>query len=230
MSDFLKKMKSIFVEAVDDGSQPVNAETNSEVKAETNNTDTSKAYSENSTNHTSSNTEGQQSDQFYKVLFGALEANNQPGFDYLEFKKALMGLDNLGMDEKTKYLSAFAGAKASGATAQGLMDSAVKYLDVLLDESNKFKNAVEIQKSKQISNRENELGQLNNLISGKTEQINKLQAEIEEHKNMLKSLESEISNAREKIEITIADFNVTYDGLVMKIKNDVDRIKTYINN
>ncbi|HNB93199.1 MAG TPA: hypothetical protein PKV31_09825, partial [Saprospiraceae bacterium] len=92
------------------------------------------------------------------------------------------------------------------------------------------KNAVEIQKSKQISNRENELGQLNNLISGKTEQINKLQAEIEEHKNMLKSLESEISNAREKIEITIADFNVTYDGLVMKIKNDVDRIKTYINN
>lgn len=95
----------------------------------------------------------------------------------------------------------------------------------MLDESNKFKNAVEIQKSKQISNRENELGQLNNLISGKTEQINKLQAEIEEHKNMLKSLESEISNAREKIEITIADFNVTYDGLVMKIKNDVDRIK-----
>jgi len=229
MSDFLKKMKSIFVETVEEGSQPVSTQSATESNADAGNTDSSKVFTDELSNNSIDNTDGKQSEEFYKVLFGALENNNQPGFDYLEFKKAMMGLDSLGMDEKTKFLSAYAGAQAGGATAQSLMDSAIIYLDILLGEAKKFKNAVEIQKSKQISNRENEVKQLNNLIAGKTEQIGKLQAEIEEHKEMLKSLDAEINVSREKIETTIADFNVTYDGLVKKIKDDVDRIKTYLN-
>jgi hypothetical protein len=46
---------------------------------------------------------------------------------------------------------------------------------------------------------------------------------------MLSSLDNEIKSAQSKIETTKADFSVTYDGLVKKIRDDVDRIKTYLS-
>jgi len=226
MSDFFKKMKSVFVEASGEEASG-NDSTVAGAKEEA----TPPVASGHHTSvpaETVTRVEGQQSDQFYKVLFDALERNNQAGFDYLEFKKALQALDSLVLDEKTRFLSAFAGAQASGATVQQLTDSAAIYLEVLDTEASNFRNAVEVQRTRQISNRENEVKQLNNLISGKSEQITKLQAEIEEHKKMLTALDEEIRSAQSKIEATKADFTVTYEGLVKKIRDDVDRIKTYL--
>ena len=234
MSDFFKKMKSVFVEPTA-GDESANQESIKENK----NTDSSEPtgtvspksdISSNPSvhNYQIENVNGQQSDQFYKVLFDALEKNNQPGFDYLEFKKALQSLESIVVDEKTRFLSAFAGAQASGASAQQLSSSAETYLNILNTESENFKHAVEVQRTKQISNRENEVKQLTNLISGKKDQIQKLQAEIEEHSKMLSALDNEIKSAQSKIETTKADFSVTYDGLVKKIRDDVDRIKTYL--
>lgn len=234
MSDFFKKMKSVFVEPTG-GDESTNQESTKEQKEKESseqtvaNTKTSdSATGTTSHNYQIENISGQQSDQFYKVLFDALEKNNQAGFDYLEFKKALQSLESIVVDEKTRFLSAFAGAQASGATAQQLASSAESYLSILNTESDNFKNAVEVQRTKQISNRENEVKQLTNLISGKKDQIQKLQAEIEEHSKMLSALDNEIKTAQSKIETTKADFSVTYDGLVKKIRDDVDRIKTYL--
>lgn len=225
MSDFFKKMKSVFVETSGDeaGKEPAAGK-----PEEAGNPVASGQQAATPAPKAGIPVEGQQSDQFYKVLFDALERNNQAGFDYLEFKKALQALDSLVLDEKTRFLSAFAGAQASGATVQQLTDSATIYLEVLDTEANNFRNAVEVQRTKQISNRENEVKQLNNLITGKSEQITKLQAEIEEHKKMLAALDEEIRSAQSKIEATKADFSVTYEGLVKKIRDDVDRIKTYL--
>ena len=231
MSDFFKKMKSVFLEPT--GSETELAEDISQdnpengEKKDSGQLPTSKTPSEQATKY--SDVSGQQSDQFYKVLFDALERNNQAGFDYLEFKKALQSLETIGLDEKTKFLSAFAGAQASGASVKLLTDSAAIYLEILDTEATNFRNAVEMQRTKQISNRENEVKQLTNLITGKDEQIKKLNAEIEEHKKMLSSLDNEIKSAQSKIETTKADFSVTYDGLVKKIRDDVDRIKTYLS-
>ncbi len=234
MSDFFKKMKSVFVEPT---GADVNIHEETPKDANMNKASDTPEPSPNKTNQTSeppigtyqvSDVSGQQSDQFYKVLFDALEKNNQPGFDYLEFKKALQALETIGLDEKTRYLSAFAGAQASGASAQQLTESATTYLKVLDTEAVNFKNAVEVQRTKQISNRENEVKQLTNLISGKMDQIQKLQVEIAEHTKMLSALDSEIKSAQSKIETTKADFSVTYESLVKKIHDDVDRIKTYL--
>lgn len=230
MSDFFKKMKSVFVVTSEEGEhEKVNSESDSgtqKVNPETTNTPTAMPTGQLS----GENVIGKQSDQFYEILFGAMERNNQSGFDYIEFKKALSGLDSLSMDEKTKFLSAYAGASASGATSKSLIDSASVYIEVLSTESDKFKSAVEDQRNKQITNRENEINQLNNLISGKKAQMTKLQNEIEQHNKMLSTLQSDIDASRQKIDTTIADFNTTYDGLVQKIRSDIDRIKTYITN
>lgn len=230
MSDFLKKMKSIFVVTTDEENQSTPQEQSNASAASSDTVPQSDNSSTVSSTDNMTDVVGTQSDQFYKILFDAMERNNQPGFDYIEFKKALSGLESLSMDEKTKFLSAYAGAHASGATSKSLVDSATVYLEVLSTESDKFKKAVDVQKNKQITNRQNEVKQLNNLISGKMDQITKLQAEIEDHKKMLTSIQNEIGTSQEKINKTIADFDVTYEGLVKKIRDDIDRIKTYINN
>ena len=231
MSDFFKKMKSVFVESSateGDAGQTETTDAGNDTAPTTKSSPESTSGPATVRPSAEINVSGQQSDQFYKVLFDALERNNQAGFDYLEFKKALQSLESLGLDEKTRFISAFAGAQASGASTQNLTDSATIYLEILDTEATNFRNAVEAQRTKQISNRENEAKQLNNLLAGKMDQIQKLQTEIEEHKKMLSSLDEEIKSAQSKIETTKADFSVTYESLVRKIRDDVDRIKTYL--
>ena len=230
MSDFFKKMKSVFVVTSEEGEPEKFSNESDSGKQNDNPEPTNPPTTISTSQYTGEKVIGKQSDQFYEILFGAMERNNQSGFDYIEFKKALTGLDSLPMDEKTKFLSAYAGASASGATATSLINSASVYIEVLSTESDKFKTAVEDQRNKQITNRENEINQLNNLISGKKAQMTKLQAEIDEHNKMLSTLQSDIDTSRQKIDLTIADFNTTYDGLVQKIRSDIDRIKTYITN
>ena len=56
-------------------------------------------------------------------LFQALEDNNQSGFDYMEFRKALKTLSALPMDESIKYQSTFATASTIGVTLEMLLSS-----------------------------------------------------------------------------------------------------------
>ncbi|MEM9930026.1 MAG: hypothetical protein AAF840_09420, partial [Bacteroidota bacterium] len=51
-------------------------------------------------------------DKFSNVLFKAMQAADQPGFDYLEFKQALKNLKKVSADEGTRFQSAYAMAQA----------------------------------------------------------------------------------------------------------------------
>lgn len=228
MSDFFKRMKSVFVESSEVSDESKEAFTKETTEGTTTDPNQKQTYIPNNSSNIA--IAGKHSDQFYKVLFDAMEQTNQPGFDYLEFKKALIALESISMDEKTKYLSAFAGAQASGASKTSLLDTGKHYLNALEKELNNFNNAVQQQWQKQIGNRENEIKQLNNLIAGKKEQIQKLEAEMKDHHEMLTSLEQEIQDSQTKIETTKVDFQATYQALVDKIHADLDRINTYITN
>ena len=55
---------------------------------------------------------GQASDKFIEILHQVLEKNNQPGFDYLEYKKAVQSVAKLQkMDEENQFKTAFAAAQ-----------------------------------------------------------------------------------------------------------------------
>jgi len=228
MSDFFNRMKSIFV--VDSGNSNLD---NTSTSGTSTSTDQSNSVSVSSVESIDKNSApgkipGSYTDQFYKVLFDSLEKNNQPGFDYLEFKKALEALANISMDERTRFLSAYAGAQASGINADILVQSAGKYLTVLEAESNNFNDAVDAQWNKQIDTRKNDMKQLSDQIQSKTEQMTKLENEIKEHQSQLTSLKDDIGKSQEKIETAKANFMTTYKSLTEKIKGDIDRIKTYI--
>jgi hypothetical protein len=222
MSDFLKKLKGIFVvEAATDGQTAENTE-----KANT-------AKSETSAGNTTSTPApvapaGKASDKFYDILLGAMEANNQEGFDYLEYKKSLQTLAKMPMDEQTRYFSAFAAAQAMGVTPQKLTESANFYLKVLASEDSKFQESVNAQRQKQIGNKEKAIADMDATIKAKTDQIAKLTQEIQAHQADMEKMKAEISDAVVKIETTLSDFHATFDELTTQINKDVENMGKYL--
>jgi hypothetical protein len=220
MSDFLSKLKDIFiVQTPSDG----NASEATSTKNDSNNkltVITAKTDTEIS--------KGKVSDKFYEILFGAMETNNQPGFDYFEYKKSLQTLSKLPMDEATRYSSAYAAAQAMGVSSQVLNDSAQFYLNVLMKEDSRFQESVNIQRQKQIGSKEKSIMDLDATIKAKGDQIAKLTQEIIAHQEDMEKMKAEISEAVVKIETTLNDFHATYSDLINQIGQDIENMKKYL--
>ena len=216
MSDIFKTLKGLFV-----------VQTPTEEETTENNTT---GKSETPANNTSSSTApaGKASEKFYDILLASMEANNQEGFDYLEYKKSLQTLSKMPMDEQTRYFSAFAAAQAMGVTSQKLTDSANFYLKVLASEDAKFQESVNAQRQKQIGNKEKAIADMDATIKAKAEQITKLTQEIQAHQTDMEQMKAEISDAVIKIETTLSDFHATFDELTAQISKDVENMGKYL--
>lgn len=172
---------------------------------------------------------GKVKEKFLNVLFGAMERNDLEGFDYLEFKQFLKSLDKMQMDEGTKFQSAFATAQTMGASISILKKSAQHYLDILKAEEQKFNQAANNQKEKNLTNKQEEIKLLKAQIEEKTKRIQALQKEIESHRKVVEQRTKEISVARVKVEQTQNDFIASYDALVGQIRSDLKKIDTYLS-
>lgn len=220
MSDFLSKLKGIFIVQT-----PAEGQTTEATSAKTD--ATAKPVATTTKTEVVTPT-GKVSDKFYEILFGAMETNNQPGFDYLEYKKSLQTLAKMPMDEATRYSSAYAAAQAMGVSSQALNDSAQFYLNVLKTEDSKFQESVNAQRQKQIGSKEKAITDLDATIKAKGEQIAKLTQEIAAHQEDMGKMKAEISEAVVKIETTLSDFHATYSDLIGQIGQDVENMKKYL--
>ncbi len=170
---------------------------------------------------------GEVSEKFMNILLGAINKNNQEGFDYIEFKQSLQSLANMDMDEKTKIQSAFAMAKTMGATQQRLVETANYYLGILAKESQKFESAVSSQISKQVGSKKTRAKDIELSIKNKTKQIEQLTKEIESLKIDQEKTSKEIASSQVKVLKTKNDFLSTYELLKQKINKDIALIKQY---
>jgi uncharacterized protein (DUF3084 family) len=222
MSDFLKKLKGVFV--VDDGTTPATATTSNTPVA------TAPAQNQAATNVpiAVAASGGSLNDKFMDILMGAIEKNNQEGFDYFEFKQSLRNLTKMSLDETTRYQSAYAMAQTMGVTPAKLVDSAKFYISVLSSEQSKFAEAHAQQRSRLIGNREEEVKNHESMMQQKAEQIKQLTQQIEEHRQKSQQIRSEINESTVKIETTKADFDVTFANVVGQIQEDVSKIQNYL--
>ncbi|MCB0689380.1 MAG: hypothetical protein KDC53_22735 [Saprospiraceae bacterium] len=178
---------------------------------------------------TSDSEEGKINQKFTEILLRALEANNQEGFDYIEFKRSIQNLFKMNMAEDTVYKSAFATAQTLGATPKGLIASAERYLTVLQKEEDKFAVALNNQKTKQIDGGMEAIKNLEQSIGAKRTQIEKLQQEISQYQEKLTEMKSEIESSAQKIASTKSDFVASYTNLVNQIRTDIENIGKYLN-
>lgn len=171
---------------------------------------------------------GHVQNKFLEVLFGALESNNQDGFDYLEFKDFLRSLANVPMDDATRFKSAFATAQTMGATKEKILSTARVYMDVLSKEEIKFQEALTGQRDKNLTAKQHDIKKLEQSIQDKNAEIEKLKVQIEEHRKQIGVLEQDINSASDKLAQTASDFEATYKTLIGQIQDDVKNIESHL--
>ncbi|MTB49331.1 hypothetical protein [Lewinella sp. W8] len=167
-------------------------------------------------------------DRFVKVLMEAMETANLPGFDYLEYKKALQNLKKMNFTDGVRFQTAYAAAQGMGVTPQQLTDSAQHYLNILKKEEQKFQKALQGQKSQQIKDKEAQLTQLDQQIAGQEAKIKELKAQIEKTRKEQQKLQQTISKSTQKLATTQADFETTYSTITAGITKDIELMKEYL--
>lgn len=172
---------------------------------------------------------GKADPKFIDILLKAIEKNNLDGFDYLEYKSSLQGLDNMNMDEETRYKSAFVMAKTMGVSPSKLMNSAKHYVKVLNQEEKKFLEALKKQRQLQVSGKEEELIRLQKEVEAKNAKIEQLKKEIINTEKKYDKIKSTINKNAAKVESTNDAFMHAYKVVLGQIMTDVENMKKYLS-
>ena len=225
----LKKLKSLFVEEIEDNQRAKAAEPRPASSRSRQPAPQPVETAGQPVAPAEASRPGQVSDKFMTILFGAMDKNNLDGFDYLEFKNSLNSLKKVQQtDEATRFKSAFAMAQTMGVTKEKLLQTAEHYMNVLLQEERKFEQALDANMQKQVGSKEQRIQALAEDIKAKQAQIEKLQTVIEKSKAEHQKLKSGIQGAKNKINNTKADFIASYEAIRGQIKKDAQRINEYL--
>ncbi|MGB1205804.1 MAG: hypothetical protein ACPG5B_09170 [Chitinophagales bacterium] len=166
--------------------------------------------------------------RYFERLMQSIQDNNMDGFDYLEFKSALKSLDNLPLDEATKFKSAFATSSTMGLTYDTLLGSIDFYKKVMEREKDKFREQLKQQVTKTMVTKQENKDKLEQSIQHKMEQIKRLTDEVNASKEKLGKVESEMNQLIGKIEGVKTNFVATFNHLMKQFDNDLAKIKNYL--
>lgn len=161
-------------------------------------------------------------------LLSAIDQNNLDGFDYLEYKNALKALEKLPMDEATKFRSAYATAATIGATLEGLVKSAKFYIGILDKENQTFLSSYDKQVKQNISSKEDDLVEFDNIIKLKSEQIMILTQEIQKHQREIEQIKAKLTESKQMMQSTQENFRTSYLTLRRHLEEDVVKMEEYL--
>ncbi len=161
-------------------------------------------------------------------LTSALEKNNLPGFDYIEFKQSLAALSAMDMDEIIAYKSAFATASTVGLTKAKLLETAAHYKGILTKEKGQFDQAMQNQVQQKVAGKKEEVEKLKQQIQAHRQKIAQLEDQIGKYQKTVDNADAEINTAKEKIEATKKGFEFTHQSILNQIDKDVENINTYL--
>lgn len=224
-----KNLKSIFIEESE-------SEENTSPKSEDKTTTNKDKQSTKESNNTSSTSdsvpnipsEGKKDDKIIDTLFKAIEKSNLNGFDYLEFKQSVKGLEKIVVDEATRYKSAFATASTMGVTMKKLVETAEYYGKVLDKERQQFVKAASEQSNKLVEKRKQEMQYLLKSMAEKQKLIDQMQAELKTSEQKIKQIQTGIDKAAVKIESTKKNFETSFGIIRKQIDSDIEKIRTYL--
>ena len=158
-------------------------------------------------------------------LTDALEKNNLPGFDYIEFKQSMAALAKMNLDEETAMKSAFATAATVGLTKEKLLETAAHYKKILDGEKTKFGNAMQNQMTKNIAGKKKEVETLKIQIENQKAQIKKFEEQIAKQQNTIDTADEQINAATEKIEQAKEKFEYAHQSVMNQIEKDIEGIQ-----
>ncbi|MBI1223961.1 MAG: hypothetical protein GC192_01875 [Bacteroidetes bacterium] len=161
-------------------------------------------------------------------LTRALDKNNLPGFDYLEFKLSLGKLAQMNLPEEMAYKSAFATASTVGLTKEKLLTTGQHYRKVLFDEKDQFNVALQGQLQKRVNNKQEEVVKLKAQIQAWQEQILNLQNQIAKSQATIDDADNQVAAEMKKIQATKDSFEHTHQSIMNQIELDIQNIQKYL--
>ncbi|MCP3928565.1 MAG: hypothetical protein GY705_05625 [Bacteroidetes bacterium] len=161
-------------------------------------------------------------------LTKALEKNNLPGFDYIEFKQSLGALQAMNLDEETAMKSAFATASTVGLTKKKLLDTADHYRKILANEKTQFDAALQKQVQQRVKSKQVEAEKLKTQINEYKEKMKLLEEKMAKAQSTIDHADEYIRTAVGKIEKTKENFETTHQSILNQIERDISSIKNYL--
>ncbi len=150
------------------------------------------------------------------------------GLDYFEYKQSLQATQNLGLDEATRYRSAFAMGQTMGLTLTKLHETALYYINVLEREEQKFMDALKQQGEGKNRTMIDEVAAMEKAIIDKTAQIETLHREIADLQQKTTGLKQSVAENSQKIDGMKNQFEASYLDLRKQIEADVQKIQQYL--
>ncbi len=154
-------------------------------------------------------------------LVGALERENLPGFDYLEFKQSLERLQALNLDEEVAFKSAYTTASTMGLTKEKLLKTAAHYKQVLLKEKQSFDVALQNQVKVKVDGKRKEVELLR-------KRLTEYEAKIRELENLKAAAEKTIMESDDTIAAAQAGINDVHDRFEATLKSLLNQIDSDI--
>lgn len=161
-------------------------------------------------------------------LVGALERENLPGFDYLEFKQALERLQAMDMAEETAFKSAFATASTMGLTKDKLLKTAAHYKKVLDKEQKSFESALQKQIKAKVDGKRKEVETLRKKLQEYEAKIAELQRLKESATKTIAEADDTIKVAQDSINEVHKKFEATLKALHNQIDKDITDIERFL--
>ncbi len=163
-----------------------------------------------------------------EFLIKALEKNNLPGFDYIEYKQSIGALLGMNMDEMTAFRSAFATASTVGLTKEKLLKTAEHYKTVLNSEKQKFDAALQKNTQERVKSKQDEVEKLKKQVEDYKVKIVEMQKKIEEYNAIIANADEDIRASVEKIESAKESFEFTLKSIMNQIDKDIENIDQYL--
>lgn len=167
-------------------------------------------------------------DRSLEFLAGAIEKNNLPGFDYYEFKRAVVALLQMKLDEATAHKSAFTTAATVGLTKEKLVETAGYYKNIVEKEKEQFDKALENQYNTKVSARQEETRRLRDQVERHKSEITRLQDEIAAYLNQIDMADAATKAEAEKLEKAKSAFEKTHQSLVVQIDRDIENMHKHL--
>ena len=209
MSSIGKKILSAFVEVHEEqGRDSVATQLTNNTRVEESSSDKSSMSDKNVT---------EKFKQYFEQLF---KESNLPGPDYFEFLKMVEAMSSIP-DEKTRYLSAYAGLSVQGLDKNKLVGSAGEYIKILEADAEHFNSTINTALSEKVEMKKKEL-------EDKSKRIHELTREITDLNNSIMVLGNEIKENEEKIHNNLGGYAIESQKFRAKINEDIQKINTLL--
>jgi hypothetical protein len=171
---------------------------------------------------------GQSDPSILEIINQSIQAANIPGFDYLEFKDALVKMESIPMPEQQKYQAVFAVAQSVSATKDSIINSITTYLDVIDKKKVEFEQFINSNVISKISKKKELVSNIDAEIQQAALEIERITSLIKEKQERKNTLLSEISQEEIELKSKQDAFNNTTANVINNLLSEKAKIENYL--